>query len=122
MQDAESIMETRIASFRDSHWEIRENSFQLVALEEVNSAIRNYNHVAPYTVRKSYIDLPSELEKTYQDSQALIIEELASQRVAGIVNLQQKSMGKDHNPGSESPVALWAQFQRWISDKWRRVR
>jgi len=135
MQDANSLGEMqpdKIASFRDIQWESRENSFQVVALEEVNSAIRNYNHVAPYAVRKTYIDLPGELDKAYKESQALIQEELAS-RKARANKVFQPTRGRTsdgasspkHGPGlvdgpGVSVDSLWVQFRRWVSHKFSK--
>lgn len=112
-----------ITSFRDRQWEIRENSFQAIALEEVNSAIRNYNHVAPYTVRKAFIDLSSELERAYQDAQPLIEKEIARRKAAECKNLLKLNVGRDQPVrmtarrirDSGSPDSLWEQLRRWIS-------
>ena len=48
------------------------------ALNEVNSLIRKYNNVAPYAVRKPYIQLRPELERCFEVTAPRIIEELYS--------------------------------------------
>jgi DnaJ homolog subfamily C member 28 len=111
---------------RDRQWELRENSFHITALEEVNTLIRNYNNVAPYTVRKTYIDLQSELERAYRDSQQLIREEISSRRIAALNFI---TRGREEGPTSKTSAeathteseselkpspGIWERFRRWF--------
>jgi hypothetical protein len=112
----------------DKQWEIRENRFHLTALEEVNSLIRDYNNVAPYSVRKAYIDLSTELERTYRDSQHHIREEIASRRAA-VVDLEaRKRRGASIPPSNpvdhrsilrlqsgETTLGIWERLRRWLA-------
>lgn len=58
---------TDIKSLRDSEWEQRERSYHETALNELNSLVRKYNGLAPYTVRRPYHIRSVELEKVYED-------------------------------------------------------
>lgn len=123
MQGVQMLTEENSISLvmKDRQWEVREGRFHATALEEVNSQIRNYNNVAPYTVRKGYLELPSELERAYRDARPLIREEVASRRAGRMNELDQK-MGSKSGPPDERElgilepsvsVGLWECLRRW---------
>jgi DnaJ homolog subfamily C member 28 len=56
-----------ISRLRDLEWEQRERTYHDAALGEVNAAVRKYNGIAPYTVRRPYYTLGAELEKVYEE-------------------------------------------------------
>ncbi|OJA15529.1 hypothetical protein AZE42_07295 [Rhizopogon vesiculosus] len=57
----------RVTSLRDREWEEREHSYHDTAVAELNSLVRKYNGLAPYSVRRTYYSREAELAKVYQD-------------------------------------------------------
>ena len=57
----------RATSLRDREWEERERSYHDAAIAELNSLVRKYNGLAPYSVRRTYYSREAELAKVYQD-------------------------------------------------------
>jgi DnaJ homolog subfamily C member 28 len=110
----------------DKQWENRENSFHITALEEVNSLIRNYNSVAPYSVRKAYIDLQAELKRTYQVSWQIIREELTVRRTAALESTKREReadralaarpdiSAPDNLHEMKPSIGVWEWIRRWI--------
>ncbi|KAG2155082.1 uncharacterized protein EDB93DRAFT_1248037 [Suillus bovinus] len=56
-----------VTSLRDREWEERERSYHDTAVAELNSLVRKYNALAPYSVRRPYYSREAELAKAYQD-------------------------------------------------------
>ncbi|QRW16068.1 hypothetical protein RhiXN_04069 [Rhizoctonia solani] len=56
------------SKLRDSEWEQQEAKFHEAAIRDTNEAIRRYNAVAPYIVRRPLLTLQSELAKCYADA------------------------------------------------------
>lgn len=56
-----------VTSLRDREWEERERSYHDTAVTELNSLVRKYNALAPYSVRRPYYSREAELAKAYQD-------------------------------------------------------
>ena len=48
-------------------WENREKGYHSLAVEDLNAKARSYNMIAPYTARKAYTNLQTELEQCYKD-------------------------------------------------------
>jgi hypothetical protein len=57
-----------VTALRDPEWEARERSYHDTALEDVNSLVRKYNGLAPYSVRRAYYVRSVELEKAFKDA------------------------------------------------------
>jgi len=121
MQGAENKLEI-VTLLGNKQWELRENRFHLSALEEVNSLIRKYNNVAPYSVRKAYVELPPELERVYRDSQERIREELASKRLRALDLTQGNSKLSQETPSSNvasarlpEKLGILERFRKWIT-------
>ncbi|KAG0709927.1 hypothetical protein DFH29DRAFT_886540 [Suillus ampliporus] len=57
----------RVTSLRDREWEERERSYHDTAVAELNSLVRKYNGLAPYSVRRPYYSREVELANAYQD-------------------------------------------------------
>lgn len=53
---------------RDSEWEARERAYHETAIAELNSLVRRYNGVAPYTVRRTFLEREAELAQVYRES------------------------------------------------------
>ncbi|KAG1755395.1 hypothetical protein EDB19DRAFT_1867592 [Suillus lakei] len=56
-----------VTSLRDREWEERERAYHDTAVAELNSLVRKYNALAPYSVRRPYYSREAELAKAYQD-------------------------------------------------------
>ncbi|KAF9075333.1 hypothetical protein BDP27DRAFT_1257868 [Rhodocollybia butyracea] len=67
---------------RDTEWEERERSYHEVAVKEINSLVRKYNGVAPYSVRRAYYVRSVEVERLYEDCAEDVLRGL-KERIAG---------------------------------------
>ena len=56
------LTSAEVSALRDSDWETRERAYHDTAIEEINSLVRKYNGMAPYSVRKPYYMRVAELE------------------------------------------------------------
>ncbi|EIN11057.1 hypothetical protein PUNSTDRAFT_101046 [Punctularia strigosozonata HHB-11173 SS5] len=63
-------------SLRDSSWEQQEKSYHDAAIKEINDAVRRYNGIAPYAVRRAYHDREQELRRCYERCGEAIVREL----------------------------------------------
>ncbi|CAG8510888.1 9783_t:CDS:2 [Funneliformis mosseae] len=52
---------------RNIPWEKRELSYYEKAINKLNSRLRSYNTIAPYAVRRGYLNLELEFKRIYQD-------------------------------------------------------
>ncbi len=62
--------------YADPEWEARERSYHTVAVNSLNETVRRFNIVAPYSVRRPFFSLASELERTYRLARPYIVSEL----------------------------------------------
>lgn len=69
-----------VTSLRDSEWEERERSYHDTAVAELNSLVRKYNALAPYSVRRPYYSRVAELAKAYQDCGDDILHGISERR------------------------------------------
>lgn len=69
-----------VTSLRDREWEERECSYHDTAVAELNSLVRKYNALAPYSVRRPYYSREAELAKAYQDCGDDILREISERR------------------------------------------
>ncbi|KAG2073545.1 hypothetical protein BDR04DRAFT_1010276 [Suillus decipiens] len=67
-------------SLRDREWEERERSYHDTAVAELNSLVRKYNALAPYSVRRPYYSREAELAKAYQDCGDDILRGISERR------------------------------------------
>ncbi|KAG1752497.1 uncharacterized protein EDB91DRAFT_1077874 [Suillus paluster] len=70
----------RVTSLRDREWEDRERSYHDTAVAELNSLVRKYNGLAPYSVRRPYHSREVELAKAYQDCGEDILRGISERR------------------------------------------
>lgn len=66
-----------LKSLRDREWVQKEQKYHEAAIEEVNSLVRKYNGLAPYSVRRPYYVLSVEMERLYDACAQTIFQELA---------------------------------------------
>ena len=57
-----------------AEWETREKAYHSLAVDDLNAKARSYNMIAPYTARKAYTNLQTELEQCYRDVAPQIVE------------------------------------------------
>lgn len=57
-----------IIMLRDRDWEARERLYHDTAINELNRLVRNYNGIAPASVRRAYYLRDVELSKAYEDA------------------------------------------------------
>lgn len=69
-----------VTSLRDREWEERECSYHDTAVAELNSLVRKYNALAPYSVRRPYHSREAELAKAYQDCGDDILRGISERR------------------------------------------
>jgi DnaJ family protein C protein 28 len=91
----ENLTPEAASNIRDAEWEQQEEKFHDAAIREANDAIRRYNTVAPYVVRRSLLTRQSEMARCYASSGGLI--------VAGI---QERMISGGQSPGGEEAVGL----------------
>ncbi|KAG2369750.1 hypothetical protein BDR07DRAFT_1267006 [Suillus spraguei] len=70
----------KATSLRDREWEERERSYHDTAVAELNSLVRKYNALAPYSVRRPYHSREAELAKAYQDCGDDILRGISERR------------------------------------------
>lgn len=112
LETVEEITPEFVGTYRDSHWEIRERSFHTAALKEVNALIRNYNNLAPYAVRKAYVDLASELDTVFRKSQNNIFEDICYRRRCK--KLSETTRESERERKEQENMGVWEQFRRWV--------
>lgn len=114
--------------FRDREWEAREHGYHLTELDTLNTKVRRYNHLAPYTVRRPLLSLEVELEATFVRavpdlvetlSRALLSRSTPSGLVPGLASAGTQpndarawrtdtgrgTLGTDTNPGTSANAA-----------------
>jgi DnaJ homolog subfamily C member 28 len=63
-------------------WESREKAYHSLAVNDLNAKARSYNMIAPYTARKAYTDLQTELEQCYKDVAPQIVDAVRARGTA----------------------------------------
>ena len=75
-QFAESMANNTATREHMKSWEDRENGYHALQIKELNNKIRDYNAIAPSSVRKTYIRLSDELDRIYKETAPLIENEI----------------------------------------------
>lgn len=113
----------KVSAFRDPEWAARERAYHDTALEELNSLVRKYNGIAPYSVRRGYYALDVELEKAYKESAEDILNGIIERVKAGAAGTSNKGVDRDdereHSGGvsgnaSWSPVRIRDLIRDWV--------
>ena len=108
-QSLKDLTVSTLSALRDSDWEAREESYHEAAVQDVNSIVRKYNAIAPYTVRRPYLTRRAELERCYGMSGDLILRALQEKA-------EPKSL--EATMRAETPtLGLWAALKRWFIRK-----
>jgi DnaJ family protein C protein 28 len=99
-----------IKAFRDPDWEQRERSYHEAALKEVNSLVRKYNCVAPYTVRRPFYVKNVEMDRLYGTCAEEIWRELAERAQETVMTRGNAGAGAD---GAEEVWSLGDHLRKW---------
>ncbi|KAG8757829.1 hypothetical protein FRC14_001361 [Serendipita sp. 396] len=98
-----------LSTLRDKEWEEKESSYHEHAISELNSLVRKYNGMAPYSVRRGLHTREGELARVYSISGEHIFNELRA--VTSSRQTHGKSDPEGRSSASSSPESsLWAQF------------
>ena len=73
--------------FRDAAWEKAENSYQTLAVSELNSFTRSYNLMAPKIAQKPYYALDRELRRCFADVAPLLPDEILERSRKPVVKI-----------------------------------
>ncbi|KAG8741346.1 hypothetical protein FRC10_002963 [Ceratobasidium sp. 414] len=79
----ESLTPEAAARLRDSEWERQEEKFHNAAIREANDAIRRYNTVAPYAVRRHLLAREAEMARCYAHAGDRIVAGIQEQLAGG---------------------------------------
>ncbi|CCA71699.1 hypothetical protein PIIN_05634 [Serendipita indica DSM 11827] len=99
-----------LAEVRDAAWEQKERAYHEQAIKELNSLVRRYNAIAPYSVRRGLHVLEQELERCYSTSGEIIYKELRAQRDVMTSAGRPKSQSQVADAGLSNSTGLWAQL------------
>ena len=101
---------------RDTEWEQQESKYHSTIIREVNDAIRRYNTVAPYVVRRPLLTLESELAKCYDAAGALIVAGIHARMADG--HLQ--SAGDKPRPSDHTGNSGWEALRNAVKRLYAR--
>jgi len=99
-----------LSNMRDTEWEEKEKGYHEHAVAEVNSLIRKYNGIAPYTVRRGLLTREGELKRCYEESGEKILAELRAMRTAASVGSVRNTTQQDVNFSESNQPSLWQQL------------
>ncbi|KAG1806524.1 uncharacterized protein HD556DRAFT_1224609 [Suillus plorans] len=109
-----------VTSLRDREWEERECSYHDTAIAELNSLVRKYNALAPYSVRRPYYSREAELAKAYQDCGDGILREISERReIHGRSGASppfevESSVDVDASSSTTNPLRFGDIIRRWF--------
>ncbi|KAG1833547.1 hypothetical protein EV424DRAFT_1479781 [Suillus variegatus] len=109
-----------VTSLRDREWEERECSYHDTAIAELNSLVRKYNALAPYSVRRPYYSREAELAKVYQDCGDDILREISERReIHGRSGASppfevESSVDVDASSSTTNPLRFGDIIRRWF--------
>ncbi|KAI9447735.1 hypothetical protein H4582DRAFT_1841827 [Lactarius indigo] len=112
-----------VRALRDGEWETREKAYHDSALVEVNSLVRKYNALAPYTVRKAYYVREVELANIYDQSAEEVLREIEQRlRDSGMRANGETRPGEDSEQFMGAPVAGDVRVLRLRDLFWQWIR
>lgn len=111
----ENLTPESASQYRDAEWERQEEKFHDAAIREANEAIRRYNTVAPYVVRRPLLNRQSEMARCYANAGSLIVEGIQARISEGHVQSMRDEVLAD------PPLNIGWELRRMLSDAVRRV-
>jgi len=111
----------------DREWEQKERGFHEAAVEDINSLVRKYNGIAPYSVRRPYHNVKGELELCYEKSGEALLDQLKQREQHAAATGESEFIDEDddrHSLGGTSadltgPTTFWGRFTRVLM-RWFR--
>ena len=101
---------TCLSNLRDVEWEEKERAYHEHAIGEVNSFIRKYNGIAPYTVRRGLLTREDELKRCYEESGPRILEGLRAMSTGAPARSVKNKTQQDYNLNESNEPSLWQQL------------
>lgn len=112
-------------ALRDSEWETRERAYHDIAIGEVNSAVRRYNGVAPYPIRRPLYDRTAELKRVYESGAEEILKAIRQRVAEGSVGVSEASfLGDEEGQGGSGTrggrvvmrsYGFWEMIRSWFT-------
>lgn len=115
----ENLTPESASQYRDAEWEHQEEKFHNAAIREANEAIRRYNTVAPYVVRRPLLTRQSEMARCYANAGNLIVEGIQA-RVADGKHVQ-STRDEGGSVLADPPLNIGRELRRILSNAVRRV-
>jgi DnaJ homolog subfamily C member 28 len=104
-----SLTEAKLSQMRDSEWENKERAYHEHAVAELNSQVRRYNGLAPYSVRRGLHTVEGELARCYAKSGRLIFDALKTDPKSA-VHGNSKTSTSELGGQSNEMSTLWYQL------------
>ena len=114
----ENLTPESASKLRDAEWERQEEKFHGAAIREANEAIRRYNTVAPYVVRRPLLNRESEMARCYANAGSLIVAGIQARISDGHV---QSTRDEEGSVLTDPPLNIGRELRRMLSDAVRRV-
>jgi hypothetical protein len=112
----ENITPETASNLRDAEWEQQEGKFHDAVIREANEAIRRYNAVAPYVVRRTLLSRQSERARCYANSGGLIVAGIQERMVSG----GHASGGEEAAVRSDPPADIWGMLNNAVKRLYAR--
>lgn len=117
-----------LSKLYDHEWEQKERGFHEAAIGEINSLVRKYNGIAPYSVRRPFHNVKGELELCYEKSGEALLDQLKQREQHAAAAREGRFIDEDdegrHSLGGASPdlnrpATFWERLTRvlmhWLS-------
>ncbi|KAF8607807.1 hypothetical protein BDV93DRAFT_487688 [Ceratobasidium sp. AG-I] len=114
----ENLTAESASKLRDAEWERQEEKFHDAAIREANEAIRRYNTVAPYVVRRHLLTRESEMARCYANAGSLIVAGIQARISEGHV---QPTRDEEGSVLTDTPLNIGRELRRMLSDAVSRV-
>jgi len=114
-----SLTAEKLSQVRDSEWEHKERSYHEHAIAELNSQVRRYNGLAPYSVRRGLYTVKGELSRCYASSGRHILDALKADPKPAISRNLKTYSAEFGGQLNEIPT-IWAQLVQAIRSLFRQ--
>ncbi|KLO07921.1 hypothetical protein SCHPADRAFT_835990 [Schizopora paradoxa] len=115
-------------ALRDSEWETRERAYHDIAINDVNTAVRRYNGVAPYPIRRALYDRSAELKRVYENGAEEILKAIRQRVAEGSVGVADASLLGDEEgkgglgtrgggSGTMISFGFWDMVRSWFAQR-----
>ena len=108
-----------LSRMRDPEWEKKEFSYHTYAIAELNSQVRRYNGIAPYSVRRGLYTVEGELARVYANCGQHILDALKASPNS-VPESKYKTYPSGSGAQSSEPATLWQELIRAIRTLFRQ--